>query len=67
MLPPSSGVGSSMLRELLARSRGRYPAVSLSVRADNPARRLYLRLGFTPVADVTNRIGGRSETMVLRF
>jgi hypothetical protein len=43
--------------------------VSLSVRADNPARRLYERAGFRPVAgsDVTNRVGGTSLTMVIRF
>jgi ribosomal protein S18 acetylase RimI-like enzyme len=63
----NSGVGTRMMRELLRRTRGRYPAVSLSVRTDNPARRLYLRLGFTPVKEVTNRVGGVSETMVLRF
>ncbi|MBV9946311.1 MAG: GNAT family N-acetyltransferase, partial [Myxococcales bacterium] len=36
-----AGVGTAMLTELLARARERYPAVSLSVRANNPARRLY--------------------------
>ena len=61
------GLGTRMMRELLGRARGRYPGVSLSVRADNPARRLYLRLGFVPIKEVTNRVGGISETMVLRF
>jgi hypothetical protein len=39
------------------------------VRADNPARRLYERLGFqlVPGGEVPNRAGGRSLTMVLRF
>ncbi|HZU85566.1 MAG TPA: GNAT family N-acetyltransferase [Polyangiaceae bacterium] len=63
----NTGVGTAMLTDLLARARERYPGVSLSVRADNPARRLYLRLGFEPVADVTNRVGGTSQTMRLRF
>jgi ribosomal protein S18 acetylase RimI-like enzyme len=54
-----------MLRELLDHARGRYPKISLSVRRDNPARRLYLRLGFAPIEEVTNRVGGRSETMLL--
>jgi ribosomal protein S18 acetylase RimI-like enzyme len=61
------GVGTAMMRELLARARGQFPGVSLSVRRDNPARRLYARLGFVPVAEATNRVGGVSETMVLRF
>jgi ribosomal protein S18 acetylase RimI-like enzyme len=63
----NSGVGTAMLTDLLARARERYPGVSLSVRADNPARRLYLRLGFEPVAEVANRVGGVSQTMRLRF
>jgi hypothetical protein len=33
----------------------------------SPARRLYLRLGFVPVHEVTNRVGGISDTMLLRF
>ncbi len=61
------GLGTRMMRELLDRARGRHPAISLSVRKDNPARRLYLRMGFATVKEVTNRVGGVSETMVLRF
>jgi ribosomal protein S18 acetylase RimI-like enzyme len=61
------GVGSRMLEELLGLARDRYPGVSLSVRADNPARRLYVRCGFTAVASVVNRVGGITETMVRRF
>lgn len=61
------GVGTRLMSELLARARGRFPALSLSVRRDNPARRLYLRLGFVPYAEVVNRVGGLSDTMVLRF
>jgi ribosomal protein S18 acetylase RimI-like enzyme len=61
------GIGGRMLEELLTRARARYPGVSLSVRRDNAARRLYLRTGFTAVAEVTNRVGGVSDTMVLRF
>lgn len=62
-----AGVGMRLLTDLLDRARGVVPGVSLSVRADNPARRLYARLGFVPVAEVKNRVGGTSETMVLRF
>ena len=63
----NTGVGTAMLTELLARARERFSGVSLSVRTDNPARRLYVRLGFEPVAQATNRVGGMSETMWLRF
>jgi hypothetical protein len=37
------------------------------VRHDNPARRLYQRLGFVTHAQVVNRVGGLSDTMVIRF
>jgi ribosomal protein S18 acetylase RimI-like enzyme len=43
------GLGEQMLRELLEAARGTFDAVSLSVRADNPARRLYERTGFRVV------------------
>jgi ribosomal protein S18 acetylase RimI-like enzyme len=62
------GIGSALLARLLADVEGTVPAVSLSVRADNPARRLYERYGFVDVAgsDVGNRVGGTSLTMVRR-
>jgi ribosomal protein S18 acetylase RimI-like enzyme len=44
------GIGSRLLDELIqAASQKKYPAISLSVSANNPALRLYERLGFTPV------------------
>jgi ribosomal protein S18 acetylase RimI-like enzyme len=44
------GVGERMLRELLATAGAAgFRAVSLSVRADNPALRLYERVGFQVV------------------
>jgi ribosomal protein S18 acetylase RimI-like enzyme len=43
------GVGSALLRRLLASARERHTRVSLSVNAANPARRLYERLGFRNV------------------
>lgn len=60
------GLGTAMLTSLLARADevglGR---VSLSVEADNPALRLYERLGFvTTVADPPNPRAGDSPTLV---
>jgi ribosomal protein S18 acetylase RimI-like enzyme len=48
------GLGGRLLRELLDSAAGRFGAVSLSVRADNPALRLYERTGF--------RVAVESET-----
>lgn len=53
------GVGRQLLTRLLASARLRYPAVSLSVDARNPAVRLYEHLGFWVVE--TN---GHSLTMI---
>lgn len=44
------GLGTQMLEWLLRAARAKYPAVSLSVSMDNPARRLYERLGFEAVS-----------------
>lgn len=58
------GLGSLLLGSLIVRARAAgVPALSLSVAAENPARRLYLRLGFVGVADD----GGGSITMRLDF
>jgi len=43
------GAGTEMLAALLDYARTRYPAVSLSVSAGNPAGRLYRRFGFEVV------------------
>lgn len=63
------GLGTRLLEGVLDAASGRYPGVCLSVRADNPARRLYERVGFRAVegSDVTNRVQGTSITMVIRF
>lgn len=46
------GFGTRLLRALLEELSGRgFQAVSLSVQRDNPAARLYLRLGFRTVAE----------------
>ena len=63
------GIGTSLLKKLLALASGQFPAISLSIRADKPALRLYQRMGFVPVtgSEVINREGGRSFTMIYRF
>lgn len=60
------GLGTLMLARLLEDATGRFAAVCLSVRADNPALRLYERLGFRLVEGSAgiNRVGGTSVTMV---
>lgn len=52
MLPGyrGQGIGTQLLSALLALADAAYPAVSLSVSCDNPALRLYQRLGFVTVA-----------------
>jgi ribosomal protein S18 acetylase RimI-like enzyme len=61
------GIGRRLLEELIATSAAPFAAVSLSVRRDNPALRLYRRTGFAPVAgsDMSNRAGTTSITMRL--
>jgi ribosomal protein S18 acetylase RimI-like enzyme len=57
------GIGGALLGALLEMARGQYPAIALSVRESNPARRLYERHGFVVVDTITNRVGGRSFVM----
>lgn len=45
------GLGTFLLRELLGEAAGTGRTVSIHVEVDNPARRLYARLGFVAVAD----------------
>lgn len=52
------GVGTALLTELIAQATGRYAALSLSVDPQNPAMRLYERLGFVAVG-----ASGTSVTM----
>lgn len=44
------GLGTELLARLLAQAEKSCPAISLSVSPDNPARRLYERLGFRVIA-----------------
>ncbi|MGE0823091.1 MAG: GNAT family N-acetyltransferase [Candidatus Binatia bacterium] len=61
------GVGSQLLQHLLDAAISMYPAVYLSVRATNPAKRLYERLGFVVIGELTNRVGGKSFHMKKDF
>jgi ribosomal protein S18 acetylase RimI-like enzyme len=57
------GVAGELLARLIERARADgLPGVSLSVEPDNPARRLYERLGFEKVGEV-----GGSWTMLRRL
>ena len=60
------GVGEKLMRALIGESARRGLGLCLSVRCENPARRLYERLGFRMVPDsiVVNRAGGTSVGMV---
>jgi ribosomal protein S18 acetylase RimI-like enzyme len=57
------GAGSLMLARLIADAAAIHTAIALSVRANNPAKALYERLGFTIVTEITNRVGGKSLIM----
>jgi GNAT superfamily N-acetyltransferase len=66
-LARGQGVGEILLRTLIAEARGRGLRLCLNIRSTNPARRLYERVGFKVVPEMTvrNRIGGQSFGMVL--
>lgn len=59
------GIGSTMLRALIASARMRFDRIALSVRESNPAIMLYRRLGFVETGRITNRVGTMSLTMAL--
>ena len=62
-----AGIGTRVLTRLIELCRPHARGISLSVRADNPAVRLYQRLGFRSTAEITNRVGGQSLTMLLEL
>ena len=57
------GIGTALLRRVLAEAEREAEAVSLSVSQSNPARRLYERAGFRAVGEP----GGGSLTMLKTF
>jgi ribosomal protein S18 acetylase RimI-like enzyme len=61
------GIGSALLEALIEQARGHVPAIVLTVRSANPARRLYERFGFQVIDEVTNRVGTRSSKMLLKL
>jgi ribosomal protein S18 acetylase RimI-like enzyme len=60
------GVGGRLLSALIAEAARRGVGLCLNVRHDNPARRLYERMGFrlVPGSAVPNRVGGTSFGMI---
>lgn len=56
------GIGTSLLRRLLIKAQSHFASISLSVSPDNPALRLYRRLGFEVVGE-----NGGSLTMKITF
>jgi GNAT superfamily N-acetyltransferase len=59
------GVGTAVLKSLLAAAAEQYARVALKVRRSSPAVRLYERLGFqeVPGREFVNRVGGLSVVM----
>ncbi|MEM6402707.1 MAG: GNAT family N-acetyltransferase, partial [Cyanobacteria bacterium P01_D01_bin.116] len=52
----NQGIGTRLILDLLERITDLYPAISLSVSSDNPALRLYQRLGFELVSQFDNSL-----------
>lgn len=57
------GVGTQLLTHILDAAREHFSSVVLSVRATNPARRLYERMGFVVFGTTRNRVGTESLNM----
>jgi ribosomal protein S18 acetylase RimI-like enzyme len=60
------GIGGMLLDALIAEADRRNVGLCLNVRHDNPARRLYERIGFrlVPGSGVPSRVGGTSFGMI---
>lgn len=63
----NQGIGTALLQALIAAAQPHFSAIALNVRAENPALRLYQRLGFVRINEIPNRVGGISYDMRLRF
>jgi GNAT superfamily N-acetyltransferase len=63
------GIGTKLLMQTIEFTKNICPAISLSVRADNPAINLYQRAGFVKVdgSEIINRTGGNSLKMIYRY
>jgi ribosomal protein S18 acetylase RimI-like enzyme len=61
------GAGTKLLRAHLDTVKNLYRAVTLVVRTDNPAHRLYRREGFVIRGVITNRVGTKSYHMIRHF
>jgi GNAT superfamily N-acetyltransferase len=59
------GIGTGMMQSLIQLAAPRHTQITLSVRAENPARHFYSRLGFVEISRMTNRVGGDSIVMIL--
>jgi|GEM_PF-724580 ribosomal protein S18 acetylase RimI-like enzyme len=62
----NQGIGTQIINQLLNEIAKLYPQVSLAVREDNPAIKLYERLGFSKIAEseMTNTAGSISFKMI---
>lgn len=56
------GIGTALLKQFLNVAKKKFPAICLSVSPNNPAVRLYERLGFKNV-----KIEGNNPIMLLKF
>ena len=63
----NQGIGTALMKQLIDMARAHYSAIALNVRSENPAHRLYQRLGFVTVNEIPNRVGGISYDMRLHF
>lgn len=61
------GIGTLMLHHIINASHGKYKMITLSVRMNNPAYRLYQRFGFETTGEVINRVGTKSYEMVINL
>lgn len=63
-----AGIGARLLQSLLEGAEHPYRSMSLSVRADNPARRLYEKMGFKASGEQDDQPDGRTSiTMKINF